>query len=76
MEATDKVKAYRVYTDKRSNRPFTESLMVSVIVLAENEVDAKFIVLNRFSNSFTCNDSELLVEVITEPILSVEYNSF
>jgi hypothetical protein len=51
-------------------------LLVSVIVLAENEIDAKFIVLNRYSNSFTCNDSELLVEVITEPILSVEYNSF
>jgi len=70
------MKVYRVYTNERSDRPFSESLLVSVIVLAENEIDAKFIVLNRYSNSFTCNDSELLVEVITEPILSVEYNSF
>jgi hypothetical protein len=70
------MQVYRVYTNERSDRPFSESLLVSVIVLAENEIDAKFIVLNRYSNSFTCNDSELLVEVITEPILSVEYNSF
>ncbi len=70
------MKVYRVYTDKRSDRPFSDSLLTSVTVLAENEIDAKFIVLNRFSNSFTCNDNELLVEVITEPVLSVEYNYF
>jgi hypothetical protein len=68
------MQVYRVYTDERSDRLFTESLLVSAIVLAENETDAKFIVLNRFSNSFVCDDSELLVEVITKPILSVDYN--
>ena len=66
---------YRVYTDERSDRPFTESLLTSVIVLAENENDAKMIVLNRYSNSFTCEDKDLLVEVIEEPILGVSYNN-
>ena len=68
------MKVYRVYTNERSDRPFSNSCLVSVVVLAENEVDAKFIVLNRYSNSFVCKDSDLLVEVIIEPILSVEYN--
>ena len=40
---------YRVYTDERSDRPFSESLLISVIVLAENENDAKLIVLNRYT---------------------------
>ena len=66
---------YRVYTDERSDRPFSESLLTSVIVLAENENDAKLIVLNRYSNSFTCEDKDLLVEVIEEPILGVSYNN-
>ena len=66
---------YRVYTDERSDRQFTESLLTSVIVLAENENDAKMIVLNRYSNSFTCEDKDLLVEVIEEPILGVSYNN-
>ena len=66
---------YRVYTDERSDRLFTESLLTSVIVLAENENDAKMIVLNRYSNSFTCEDKDLLVEVIEEPILGVSYNN-
>ena len=66
---------YRVYTDERSDRLFTESLLTSVIVLAENENDAKLIVLNRYSNSFTCEDKDLLVEVIEEPILGVSYNN-
>ena len=66
---------YRVYTDERSDRPFSESLLISVIVLAENENDAKLIVLNRYSNSFTCEDKDLLVEVIEEPILGVSYNN-
>ena len=66
---------YRVYTDERSDRPFSESLLTSVIVLAENENDAKLIVLNRYSNSFTCEDKDLIVEVIEEPILGVSYNN-
>lgn len=66
---------YRVYTDERSDRLFTESLLTSVIVLAENEFDAKMIVLNRYSNSFVCEDKDLLVEVIEEPILRVSYNN-
>ena len=66
---------YRVYTDERSDRPFSESLLTSVIVLAENENDAKLIVLNRYSNSFTCEDKDLLVEVIEEPILGVSYSN-
>lgn len=66
---------YRVYTDERSDRPFSESLLTSVIVLAENENDAKMIVLNRYSNSFTCEDKDLLVEVIEEPILRLGYNN-
>ena len=66
---------YKVYTDERSDRLFTESLLTSVIVLAENENDAKLIVLNRYSNSFTCEDKDLLVEVIEEPILGVSYNN-
>ena len=66
---------YRVYTDERSDRLFTESLLTSVIVLAENENDAKLIVLNRYSNSFTCEDKDLLIEVIEEPILGVSYNN-
>ena len=66
---------YKVYTDERSDRLFTESLLTSVIVLAENENDAKMIVLNRYSNSFTCEDKDLLVEVIEEPILGVSYNN-
>ena len=66
---------YRVYTDERSDRLFTESLLTSVIVLAENENDAKLIVLNRYSNSFTCEDKDLTVEVIEEPILGVSYNN-
>lgn len=69
------IQVYRVYTNERSDRMFSESLLISVVVLALNEVEAKFIVLNRFTNSFVCKDSELLVEVITEPILSVEYNN-
>ena len=68
------MQVYRVYTDERSDRLFTESLLTSVIVLAENENDAKLIVLNRYSNSFTCEDKDLLVEVIEEPILGVSYN--
>jgi hypothetical protein len=72
------MQVYRVYTNERSDRPFSESLLVSVIVLAENEEDALKTVLKRYGNNlyFTCKDSELLVEVITESILSVEYNSF
>jgi len=66
---------YRVYTDERSDRLFTESLLTSVIVLAENENDAKLIVLNRYSNSFVCEDKDLLIEVIEEPILGVSYNN-
>ena len=66
---------YRVYTDERSDRPFSESLLTSVIVLAENENDAKLIVLNRYSNCFVCEDKDLLVEVIEEPILGVSYNN-
>lgn len=66
---------YRVYTDERSDRPFSESLLTSVIVLAENENDAKLIALNRYSNSFTCEDKDLLIEVIEEPILGVSYNN-
>ena len=66
---------YRVYTDERSDRLFTESLLTSVIVLAENENDAKLIVLNRYSNRFVCEDKDLLVEVIEEPILGVSYNN-
>lgn len=66
---------YRVYTDECSDRPFSESLLTSVIVLAENENDAKLIVLNRYSNSFTCEDKDLLIEVIEEPILGVSYNN-
>jgi hypothetical protein len=69
------MQVYRVYTDERSDRPFSESLLTSVIVLAENENDAKMIVLNRYSNSFTCEDKDLLVEVIEEPILGVSYNN-
>ena len=69
------MQVYRVYTDERSDRLFTESLLTSVIVLAENENDAKMIVLNRYSNSFTCEDKDLLVEVIEEPILGVSYNN-
>ena len=69
------MQVYRVYTDERSDRPFSESLLTSVIVLAENENDAKLIVLNRYSNSFTCEDKDLLVEVIEEPILGVSYNN-
>ena len=68
------MKVYRVYTNERSDKPFTESLLTSVNVLAENENDAKFIVLNRYSDRFVCKDNELLVEIITEPILSVKYN--
>ena len=66
---------YKVYTDERSDRLFTESLLTSVIVLAENENDAKLIVLNRYSNSFVCEDKDLLIEVIEEPILGVSYNN-
>ena len=66
---------YRVYTDERSDRLFTESLLTSVIVLAENENDAKLIVLNRYSNRFVCEDKDLLIEVIEEPILGVSYNN-
>ena len=66
---------YRVYTDERSDRPFSESLLTSVIVLAENEIDAKLIVLNRYSNHFVCEDKDLLIEVIEEPILGVSYNN-
>ena len=69
------MQVYRVYTDERSDRPFSESLLTSVIVLAENENDAKMIVLNRYSNSFVCEDKDLLVEVIEEPILGVSYNN-
>ena len=67
---------YRVYTDERSDRLFTESLLTSVIVLAENENDAKLIVLNRYSNRFVCEDKDLLIEVIEEPILGVSYNNY
>ena len=66
---------YRVYTDECSDRPFSEDLLISVIVLAENENDAKLIVLNRYSNSFVCEDKDLLIEVIEEPILGVSYNN-
>ena len=66
---------YRVYTDERSDRPFSEDLLISVIVLAENENDAKLIVLNRYSNSFVCEDKDLLVEVSEEPILRLGYNN-
>ena len=66
---------YRVYTNERSDRPFSESLLTSVIVLAENENHAKMIVLNRYSNSFVCEDKDLLVEVIEETILGVSYNN-
>lgn len=66
---------YRVYTDERSDRPFSEDLLISVIVLAENENDAKMIVLNRYSNSFVCEDKDLLVEVSEEPILRLGYNN-
>ena len=69
------MQVYRVYTDERSDSLFSESLLTSVIVLAENENDAKMIVLNRYSNSFTCEDKDLLVEVIEEPILGVSYNN-
>ena len=69
------MQVYRVYTDERSDRLFTESLLTSVTVLAENENDAKLILLNRYSNSFTCEDKDLLVEVIEEPILGVSYNN-
>ena len=69
------MQVYRVYTDERSDRPFSESLLTSVIVLAENENDAKLIVLNRYSNSFVCEDKDLLIEVIEEPILGVSYNN-
>ena len=69
------MQVYRVYTDERSDSLFSESLLTSVIVLAENENDAKLIVLNRYSNSFTCEDKDLLVEVIEEPILGVSYNN-
>ena len=70
------MKVYRVYTDERSDRLFTESLLTSVIVLAENENDAKLIVLNRYSNRFVCEDKDLLIEVIEEPILGVSYNNY
>ena len=68
---------YRVYTDERSDSPFSESLLTSVIVLAENEADAIKIVLERYGNDmyFHCKDSDLLVEVIEEPILGVSYNN-
>ena len=68
---------YRVYTDERSDRQFTESLLTSAIVLAENEADAIKTVLERYGNDmyFHCKDSDLLIEVIEQPILAVSYDN-
>lgn len=69
------MKVYRVYTDKRSESPFSDHLIAEVTVLAEDEADALKTVLDRYGNDmyFHCYDSELLVEAIEGRILSVSY---
>lgn len=69
------MKAFRVYTDKRSGSPFSDHSITEVAVLAEDEAEALKTVLERYGNDmyFHCDDSELLVEAIEGKILSVSY---
>lgn len=71
------MKAYRVYTDERSDSMFSDTLITEVVVLAEDEAEALKTVLKRYGNNlyFVCNDSDLKVEEVKELILSVSYNS-
>lgn len=70
------MEAFEVYTDERCDGAFTESLLVSVTVLALDEKEALDIVLERYGKNmyFTCKDEDLKVRAVQGLILSVSYN--
>lgn len=68
------MKIFKVYTDERSNRSFTEHLLISVIVVAENEKEALRKTVNRYGGNFVCDASELLVKEVKGDFICVEYN--
>lgn len=72
---------YNIYTEERTDKLFTDTLLTSVTCLANSEKEALEMVLSRYGNNmyFTCDDKDLLIEClvtgVTSPIiLSVEYN--
>lgn len=68
---------YRIYSDEQPDTIFASSLVCSVIVVANSEQEAKYMVEKKHGGNFVCDYKDVKVEAICgnnkAMIVNVEY---